>query len=120
MSCSPTASTDPVVSVNAVVVLCTCPDNSVAERIAQALVNEHLAACVNHVCGVRSIYRWQGEVHAGEETLLLIKTTPDCFEAVTARIVELHPYALPEVIALDVAAGLDRYLAWIAHETRAN
>ncbi len=106
--------------VNAVVVLCTCPDNAVAETIAQALVEEQLAACVNHVSGLRSIYRWQGEVHSGAETLMLIKTTRDCFEAVTARIVELHPYSLPEVIALDVADGLDRYLAWIAHETRAN
>lgn len=102
---------------DALVVLCSCPDPAVAQRIALALVGEHLAACVNHVSGVRSTYRWEGELRTEEETLLVIKSTRARFDALAARIVELHPYALPEVIALDVAAGLDRYLAWLADET---
>lgn len=104
--------------MNAIVALCTCPDEASAERIAMALVQERLAACVNQVRGVRSIYRWQGEVHAGEEILLLVKTMRDRFDALSSRIAALHPYALPEIIALDAGTGLDRYLAWIAHETR--
>lgn len=98
-------------------VLCTCPDEAVAGRIARTLVDERLAACVNRVPGVRSTYRWQGAVHDDGEVLLLIKTTAERFEALRDRIVALHPYELPEVIAVKIAAGLDRYLAWVAAET---
>ena len=102
----------------AIVVLCTCPDAVAAERIASALVSERLAACVNRIASVTSTYRWQGEVQHDSEQLLIVKTTHERFDALRARIVALHPYELPEVIALDVAAGLDRYLAWIESETR--
>ena len=100
------------------IVLCTCPDDAVGERIATALVEERLAACVNRLPGVASTYRWQGKFCRGNEQLLLIKTTRERFGALRERIVELHPYELPEVIALDIATGLDRYLAWVVAETR--
>ena len=100
------------------IVLCNCSDDTVGERIATALVEEGLAACVNRLPGVASTYRWQGKVCRDNEQLLLIKTTRERFDALCERIVGLHPYELPEVIALDIATGLDRYLAWVEAETR--
>lgn len=104
---------------DALVVLCTCPDAGVADRIAHALVDERLAACVNRVPGVVSTYRWQDQVTTDEEVLLVIKTTRAAYAALETRLVELHPYEVPEVIALDLAAGHAAYLAWIAAQTRA-
>jgi len=98
---------------------CSCPDADSADRIATALVGEGLAACVNILPGMRSIYRWQGAVESADELLLLIKTSVRRVEAMTSRICQLHPYELPEVIAVEVAAGLPAYLAWIAAETDA-
>jgi len=100
------------------VVLTTCPNQDVAERISHALVSEHLAACVNRISGVQSTYRWQGALQTDNEILLLIKTTQARYAEVQARIVALHPYELPELIAVEAGAGLDRYLAWIENETR--
>jgi periplasmic divalent cation tolerance protein len=105
--------------MSAILVFCTCPDQAVAERIADALVEERLAACVNRLAGVASTYRWKNEVHHDRECLLLIKTTIERFAALRERIVALHPYELPEVIAVDVARGLPSYLDWIAAETQA-
>lgn len=105
--------------MSAVVVLCTCPDAASAERIARRLVSERLAACVNRIPGVRSVYRWQGEVRDDVEELLVIKTERARLETLTARIVGLHPYELPEVIALDVVAGHVPYLAWLERESTA-
>jgi periplasmic divalent cation tolerance protein len=104
--------------MSAVLVFCTCPDESVAERIATALVEERLAACVNRLAGVVSTYRWKGAVQRDSECLLLIKTTIERFAALRERIVALHPYELPEVIAVDIARGLTPYLDWIAAETQ--
>ncbi len=104
--------------MSAVLVFCTCPDEAVAERIAGALVEERLAACVNRLPGVVSTYRWKGEVCRDSESLLLIKTTIERFAALRERIVALHPYELPEVIAVDIARGLPPYLDWIAAETQ--
>lgn len=98
---------------------CTCPDEACAERIATALVDERLAACVTRIAGVTSTYRWQGRTQHDREVLLLIKTTNERFDAVRERIMVLHPYELPEVIAVDVARGLPAYLDWVARETRA-
>lgn len=98
-------------------ILCTCPDADSAGRIARTLVEERLAACVNHVPGVVSIYRWQDEIHEDNEVLLLIKTRRERFELLRARIVELHPYDVPEVIAFDIAAGHAPYLEWLRTET---
>lgn len=98
---------------------CTCPDRDHAERIARTLVEERLAACVNLLPGLRSIYRWQGMVESADETLLLIKTAADRFDALQARLRALHPYELPEIVAVEIAAGLPPYLDWIVAETRA-
>lgn len=100
-------------------VYCTCPDAATAQRIADAVVGERLAACVNLLPGVTSVYRWQGKVEQANEVLLLIKTTADRLEALSARVRELHPYELPEVIAVEVRAGLPAYLDWVAAQTRA-
>jgi len=103
--------------MSAMVVLCTCPDEASAERIAAVLVEERLAACVNRIPYVASTYRWKGKVCRDSECLLLIKTTRERFDALRARIVELHPYELAEVIAVDIALGHTPYLDWIASET---
>ncbi len=102
----------------AVVVLVTAPTAERAAEIARAAVDERLAACGNVVPGVRSVYRWEGKVQEDEEVLLLLKTTRDRLEALRERILALHPYDVPEVIALPVEAGSAPYLAWIRAETR--
>lgn len=94
------------------IVLTTCPDAMSAERIARALVDERLAACVNLLPPMRSIYRWQGQVEDATEQLLVIKTAQP-FAAVRDRIRGLHPYELPEIIAVAVADGLPEYLSWL-------
>lgn len=104
--------------MEAIIVFCTCPDEPSAERIATALVEEHLAACVNRIPGIASTYRWQGKIRHDSECLLLIKTARDRFDALRERIVALHPYELPEVIGVDIALGLERYLGWIEGETQ--
>jgi periplasmic divalent cation tolerance protein len=103
--------------MTALVALCTCPDAHSAERIATALVEERLAACVNRIAGVASVYRWQGKICRDDEHLLIIKTVRERFDALRERIVALHPYELPEVIALDIAAAHAPYLAWIQAQT---
>jgi periplasmic divalent cation tolerance protein len=94
-------------------VLSTCPDVPTAERIARALVDERLAACVNVLAGVRSFYRWKGAVETTDEVLIVAKTTVPATGALVARLQELHPYDVPEAIALDVPAGAGPYLDWI-------
>jgi periplasmic divalent cation tolerance protein len=96
-----------------VVVLSTVGSAEDAERIAGALVARRLAACVNIVPGVRSIYRWKGRVETDDERLLVIKTRRDRFEAVREALVALHPYDLPEAIVLPIEAGHAPYLAWL-------
>ncbi len=103
---------------DALVVLVTTPSPERAAEIARTLVEERLAACGNVVPGLRSIYRWEGKVQDDVEALLLLKTTRGRFDALRDRVLALHPYEVPEVIALPVEAGSARYLAWIADETR--
>jgi periplasmic divalent cation tolerance protein len=103
--------------MSALVVLVTCPTAERAAELARALVEERLAACGNVVPGLRSIYRWEGEVQEDAEALLVLKTTRQRFEALRDRVLALHPYQVPEVIALPVEAGSAPYLAWIAAET---
>jgi periplasmic divalent cation tolerance protein len=102
---------------DALVVLVTTPTAERAAELARALVEERLAACGNVVPGLRSVYRWEGKVQDEPEALLLLKTTRARFEALRARVVALHPYEVPEVVALPVEAGSAPYLAWIAAET---
>jgi periplasmic divalent cation tolerance protein len=95
------------------VVLSTTGTEGEASRIAQALVERRLAACVNVVPGVSSTYRWQGVVRTDSEWLLVVKTRRDRFDEVRAAIRELHTYEVPEVVMLDIVDGDPAYLAWI-------
>ena len=97
---------------NAMVVLCTFPDIEQARQIGAALVERQVAACVNLLPGVESIYRWEGKVEQAAEVLGIIKTTR--YAELEAAIRELHPYQVPEILALEVAGGLPAYLAWVA------
>lgn len=98
------------------VCLCTCPDRGTGQRIAEVLVAEGLAACVNVLPGVHSVYRWHGAVEHADEVLLLAKTTRARMQALQARLLELHPYELPELLAVEAAGGLPAYLDWVAYE----
>lgn len=98
---------------NYLVVCCSCPDEASAGRLAEALVDERLAACVTRLPGATSVYRWEGSVQRDPEVLLIIKTTAGRLANLTARIEALHPYEVPEVIAVPVAGGSERYLSWV-------
>ena len=100
-----------------VVILCTCDSDVQAETIAAALVAERLAACVNILPPIRSIYRWKEVIEDARETLLLIKSTATRFTAISDRIHSLHSYDTPEVIALPILSGSEKYLAWIREQT---
>lgn len=95
-------------------ILCSCPDKDSAGRIAGALVEARLAACVNQLPGVSSTYRWAGKVCHDEEVLLLIKSVAERFAQIERRIIDLHPYELPEVIAVPITTGSAAYLDWVA------
>lgn len=99
------------------VVLCNTPDQACAEQIAQACVERKLAACVNILAPCQSVYRWQGKIEQAHEIPLLIKTTDAAYPALEALICTLHPYEVPEIIALRPATGLPAYLNWLATET---
>ncbi|MDQ3187971.1 MAG: divalent-cation tolerance protein CutA [Pseudomonadota bacterium] len=99
-------------------VVTNCPDEAVADRIALALVEQGLAACVNRLAPVHSVYRWQGNVERAIEVPLLIKTTRERYGDVEHAIRHLHPYDVPEIIALPIAAGYSAYLRWINQETQ--
>ena len=92
---------------------CSCPDADSAQASAETLVGERLAACVNRLPGIVSTYRWQGTVTSDTETLLLIKTTAGRFDALKARLLQLHPYELPELNAVPVERGHAAYLDWV-------
>jgi periplasmic divalent cation tolerance protein len=100
-------------STDHLLIYCTCPDPATARRIADALVDRRLAACVNILPGLTSVYRWQGRVESADEALMMIKTTAPAYAAVEAAIQSLHPYELPEIIAVPLQAGLPGYLNWI-------
>jgi periplasmic divalent cation tolerance protein len=94
-------------------VFTTCPNEAVAEKIALALVQDKIAACVNIVGGVKSIYRWQGKIEQDNEALLLIKSDTAHYEQLEKRILALHPYELPEILAVTLDTGAKAYLNWI-------
>ena len=104
------------------VLLCmtTCPDEGSARAIADALVEERLAACVNRLPGVQSTYRWKGEVCREPEQMLLIKTAGERFEAMKSRLLALHPYELPELIVVEVTSGHAAYLDWVVESCGAS
>ncbi|HEX3585520.1 MAG TPA: divalent-cation tolerance protein CutA [Candidatus Angelobacter sp.] len=102
---------------NARIVLTTTGSQEEAGKIAHALVERRLAACVNIVPQIKSVYRWQGKVETATEWLLLIKTQAGLFERVRAAVKELHSYDLPECLMLEVTAGSQEYLNWVAKNT---
>jgi len=100
-------------------VLTNLPDRASADRVANTLVTEGLAACVNVLAECTSVYRWQGKIEHTNEVPLLIKTTRATYPQLESALRQLHPYEVPEIIALPVSAGLPEYLNWVAQETRA-
>jgi periplasmic divalent cation tolerance protein len=103
-----------------VLVLTTVPSDALGEEIANALVGERLAACVNISAPMTSIYQWKGNVERETERQLVIKTTVDRVKAVEQRIKELHSYELPECLVIEVAGGSDAYLLWVATESQSS
>jgi periplasmic divalent cation tolerance protein len=95
------------------VVLASCPDDDTAQKLAEGLIGRGLAACVNILSGMVSVYLWQGRLETSRERLLLIKTRRRAFESVQAYVLEHHPYELPEIIAVPIEAGLPAYLQWL-------
>lgn len=100
-------------SATVYVAYCTCPNAEVGSEIARQLVEERLAACVNMLPNVVSVYRWGAQVETDQEVLLMIKTTALRVDALSARITALHPYDVPEIIAHAIAAGHENYLDWV-------
>ena len=104
--------------IEPIVVLTTCPDEALAGRIARDLVESGLAACVSRVGPVHSTYRWQGAIQDEPEVLLVIKTVSARYSELEMRLKSLHPYEVPEIIALPVRAGAADYLAWLQGAVR--
>lgn len=100
------------------VVLVNAPDQATAELLARGVVEQRLAACVNLLPAVRSVYQWQGAVEEATEVPLLIKTTQARYAELEAQIKAVHPYQVPEIIALPIVAGLPAYLGWLVGETK--
>ena len=101
-----------------ILVITNLPDAASANSLAGHLVQQKLAACVNRLPGVRSIYRWQGEIEEADEVTLLIKTTQRCYGELETEIKNRHPYQVPEIIVMPIIGGSMPYLDWIAHETK--
>ncbi|HSC48176.1 MAG TPA: divalent-cation tolerance protein CutA [Gammaproteobacteria bacterium] len=102
---------------NQLVTLCTVPDRAAGEKLARALVEERLAACVNLVPGLSSTYRWEGKIVTEAECLLIIKSAAP-FEVLRARIKALHPYETPEIIAIPIAHGDESYMKWLTENSK--
>jgi periplasmic divalent cation tolerance protein len=104
--------------VTPILVLTTCPDLEIAEKIAKSLTEEHLAACVQVGRPIKSYYRFKGNLHEDLEIQVSIKTKEACFDRVCHKIRQLHPYEIPQIISIPILSGLDTYLAWLNQETR--
>lgn len=101
------------------IVFCTCPDHDTAEQLAEKILQDRLAACVNLVPGLTSLYIWKGNLTRGTEVLLMIKTTNAVYQQLEQTLQTLHPYELPEIISVPIEAGLDGYLGWITENCTA-
>jgi len=104
--------------MSTLLVLTNLPDRAAAERVADLLVEQRLAACVNVLAPCRSVYRWKGALQHDEEHPVLIKTTSERYAALEQALRAAHPYELPEIVALPIERGLPAYLDWVAAETR--
>jgi len=102
------------------ITLCNCPDSATATRIAAALLDARQAACVNLLPAVTSMYHWQGQLETATEVMLLIKAPADLFDAISQTICRLHPYTVPEIIAIPVNQGFLPYLRWVNEECSPN
>ena len=102
-----------------IIVLTTCNSSEVASSIAKSLVGSQLAACVNIINGIESVYQWQGKIERDKELLLVIKTRQSLYSQLEQKIQELHDYELPEIIAVPVETGEKNYLNWIQSATDA-
>lgn len=103
--------------MDTLLVITNLPDRTAAERLAQVLIERRLAACVNLMAPCRSVYHWQGAIELAEEIPVFIKTTEAQYAMLQQAIVEMHPYELPEIIAVPVTRGLPAYLDWVAQAT---
>lgn len=101
-----------------IIVLITAPNEEEAAKMARALVEEKLAGCVNIVRGIRSIYSWHGKTEDDSEALMICKTKKSLFDALKERVIQLHSYTVPEIIALPVVAGSEKYLDWLRDATQ--
>lgn len=108
----------PMKSPEYIVILCTCPNQETAEQIASQLVSEKLAACVNLIPGITSIYQWESAVQKETECQLLIKTEHNQFAAIENHLKDNHPYDVPEILALPIVAGHEPYLDWISQNVQ--
>jgi len=103
-----------------VVVLITAPNEEAAAKMANDLVSSRLAACVNIIRNIRSIYRWQGKIEDEGEVLMIVKTRRELFQALETQVRKLHPYTTPEIIAVPIIEGFEGYLDWLKEETKSD
>jgi periplasmic divalent cation tolerance protein len=108
----------PNITSNYIVVFCTVPDEYVAEKIANKVVQKKLAACCNIIPGLRSIYIWKNEIQDDKEMLLIIKTKKDIFTKLQKAITEIHPYSIPEIISISIENGSKNYLNWVEQNVK--
>ena len=100
-----------------ILILITVPNQKTGEEIASHLVEKNIAACVNIIPGLTSIYKWKGKIEKDDELLLLVKTQQELFHSVEKSVLEIHPYEVPEIISIDISQGFTKYLDWILSET---
>jgi len=100
------------------VILCTCPSDEVARLIAKTLVTEKLAACINIIPNVTSVYAWDNKIHFDSEVQLIIKSSSALFNDIAYKINDIHPYDVPEIIAMNIQQGDEKYLHWIKESTK--
>jgi len=101
-----------------ILVLTTVPEEEIGQQIARVIVEERLAACVTVSSASQSFYRWKGKITNDQEYILFIKTRASVYDKLEARLKELHPYEVPEIIALPIERGSEKYLAWVGEETK--
>lgn len=103
-----------------IAVLITVPTEIIAQEIANSLLDSRLAACISYIPSVKSIYRWKGQIERSDEFLIIAKTRSSLFEELKTTAKKIHPYELPEIIAMEISHGLDGYLQWVLAETLPN